>query len=162
MSDPGAADEEPAPRLGEILALVVVLAATVAALALALRHPLWEYFQPGPGLFPALAAGLSALCATAALGTALLARRRGIVAPAPATEHRRLVVYLVVVLAWPATFASLGFAVSSLAALVLLLRLGEGLRWPIALGIAALTVALGWLLFERLLGVPLPHGLLPG
>jgi len=28
-------------------------------------------------------------------------------------------------------------------------------------GIAGITIALGWLLFEVLLGVPLPHGVLP-
>ena len=151
----------PAPGIGETAALAFVLAFSLGAVALALAYPLWEYMQPGPGLFPAIAAGLSALCAAATLGEALLARRRGKAVAGERIEWRRLLVYAAIVLAWPASFATLGFAVSSLLALALLMRLGEGMGWTAALGIAGATVALGWLLFERTLGVPLPHGVLP-
>ncbi|MGG5822009.1 tripartite tricarboxylate transporter TctB family protein [Falsiroseomonas sp. HW251] len=151
----------PAPGIGETAALAFVFAFSLGAVALALAYPLWEYMQPGPGLFPAIAASLSALCASATLGEALLARRRGTAVTGERIEWRRLLVYAAIVLAWPASFATLGFAVSSLLALALLMRLGEGMRWTAALGIAGATVGLGWLLFERLLGVPLPHGVLP-
>ena len=161
MTEPDATAATPASRFGELLALAVVLAIALAALALALRYPLWEYVQPGPGLFPALAAGLSVLCAAAVLVAALLARPSS-PAEGGVTEYRRLAVYVLLILAWVASFATLGFVVSSLVALALLLRLGEGMRWPVALAIALLIVGLGWGLFERLLGVPLPHGILPG
>jgi putative tricarboxylic transport membrane protein len=151
----------PAPGIGETASLGLVLAFALGALALACTYPLWEYVQPGPGLFPAISAALSAICAAAALLDALRARRRGVAAETEPTEWRRLLVYAAIVLAWPASFATLGFAVSSLLALALLMKLGEGMGWVASLGIAAATVALGWLLFERLLGVPLPHGVLP-
>lgn len=162
MTESDATAATPASRLGEILALAVVLAIALAALTLALRYPLWDYVQPGPGLFPTLAAGLAVLCAAAVLVAAMLARRPASAAEDGVTEYRRLAVYVLLILAWVASFATLGFVVSSLVALALLLRLGEGMRWPLALGIALLTVGLGWGLFERLLGVPLPHGILPG
>lgn len=148
------------PGRWETAALGVVLLLTLGALWWSLRYPAWGDFQPGPGLFPTVAAGLAALCAAAVFAAALLAQRRepgAVEAPA----WRRLLVYAAIVLLWAASFASLGFVVSSLAALTLLLRAGEGMRWPLSLGIAGLTVALGWLLFERLLGVPMPHGVLP-
>lgn len=137
--------------MAERAALGFVALLALGALALSLRYPLWEFVQPGPGLFPAIAAGLSALCAIAAM--LLRFPREGTAEP---TEWPRLLVYGAVVLGWCAAFAPLGFAASSFLALLILLRVGEGLRWPLALGFAAITVALGWLLFARLLGVPLP------
>jgi len=140
----------------EAAALGFLLLFALAWLWLSLRMPLWEYVQPGPGLFPAIAAGLAALCAAAALIVT-----RGAAAAHELVEWRRLLVYLAVVLLWPACFASAGFVVSSFVALALLLRLGERLSWIAAFGSAALATGAGWLLFERLLGVPLPHGMLP-
>ncbi len=141
----------------EAAALGGLLLFALGWLWLALRLPLWEYVQPGPGLFPAIAAALSALCAAAAL---LFTRGEDSVEE-KAPEWRRLLVYLAVVLLWPAGFAPAGFVVSSLVALTLMLRLGERLGWIAAFGGAALATGAGWLLFERLLGVPLPHGVLP-
>lgn len=149
------------PGRWETAALGVLLLLTLGALWWSLRYPAWGDFQPGPGLFPAIAAGLAALCAAAVFTAALLARRGGRAGTTEPPAWRRLLVYAGVVLFWAAGFAALGFVVSSLAALTMLLRLGEGMRWPASLGIAGLTVALGWLLFERLLGVPMPHGVLP-
>jgi putative tricarboxylic transport membrane protein len=154
-------DAPPAPGAGEAVALAFVLALSLGALALSLRYPLWEFVQPGPGLFPAIAAGLAACCAAGALAFTLAARRRGSAAEAEPIVWPRLLVYGAIVLAWPASFATLGFAVSGIVALTLLLRAGEGMGWLASLGIAGGTVAAGWLLFEKLLGVPLPHGVLP-
>lgn len=151
----------PAPTLAETVSLGVVLGLALAALAMSHRYPLWEYFQPGPGLFPAIAAGLSALCAVGALAAALAARRRGAAEPGERPEWRRLLVYVVVVLLWTLTFQAAGFVLSSLVALTLLLRVGESMTWVLSLILGGVTVGLGWAVFDKLLGVPLPHGLLP-
>jgi putative tricarboxylic transport membrane protein len=143
-------------------ALGLVLLLTVGVLALSLGYPLWGNFQPGPGLFPSIAAGLSVLCALSALGEALLAARGAGTTREEAPVWRRLLVYVAVVLLWAVSFAMLGFAVSGAIALTLLMRVGEGMGWLRSAGIAGLTIALGWLLFDVLLGVPLPHGVLPG
>ncbi len=135
----------------EAAALGGLLLFALGWLWLALRLPLWEYVQPGPGLFPAIAAGLSVACAAAALA---VTRRDATEEDAP--EWRRLFVYLAVVLLWPASFAAAGFVASSLVALTLLLALGERLGWLAAMGSAAAATGAGWLLFDRLLGVPLP------
>lgn len=151
-----------APGRWETASLGLVLGFALAALALSLRYPLWEYFQPGPGLFPAITAVMAVGCAAGALVAAVIARRQqAAMAAAEAPVWRRLLVYIAIVLAWPLAFADAGFAVSSLVGLTLLLRAGEGMGWAASLGLAGVTVALGWLLFEKLLGVPLPHGLLP-
>lgn len=136
----------------EEAALALLLLFALGWFWFALRLPVWEYVQPGPGLFPAIAAGLAAVCATAAL----VATRHDVAAAAAAPEWRRLFVYLAVVLAWPLGFAPAGFVASSLVALTLLLRLGERMGWLASLAAAAVATGAGWLLFVRLLGVPLP------
>jgi putative tricarboxylic transport membrane protein len=135
----------------EAAALALLLLLALGWLLLSLRLPLWEFVQPGPGLFPAIAAGLAAVCAAAAL---VFTRRDLAMDDAP--EWRRLLVYLSVVLLWPFGFAPAGFVLSSLVALTLLLRLGERMGWLASCGFAALATGAGWLLFARLLGVPLP------
>jgi putative tricarboxylic transport membrane protein len=141
------------------LGLVVLL--TIGALALSLGYPLWGDFQPGPGLFPTVTAGLAVVCALGALGGALVASRRGAAPAGEAPVWHRLLAYVAIVLLWATSFAALGFAVSGAIALTLLMRVGEGMGWLPSAGIAGITIALGWLLFEVLLGVPLPHGVLP-
>ncbi len=151
-------DEAPlpaAPARFETAALGLVVALTLGALALSFRYPLSEYFQPGPGLFPVVTSGLAVLCAAAAFGTALLAGRHAGAAGAPIV-WRRLLVYVAVVLFWPMAFAPAGFIISSILGLVLLLRAGEGMGWVPSVGFAVITVGIGWLLFGKLLGVPLP------
>jgi putative tricarboxylic transport membrane protein len=157
----GAAPEVALSGRWDAAALGVVLLLTIGALVLSLGYPLWGDFQPGPGLFPTLAAGLAVLCALGALGGALVAARAAAAAGGEAPVWRRLLVYVAIVLLWAASFATLGFAVSGAVALTLLMRVGEGMGWLPSLGIAGVTVALGRLLFEVLLGVPLPHGVLP-
>jgi putative tricarboxylic transport membrane protein len=141
-----------------VLGLVLLL--TIGALVLSLGYPLWGDFQPGPGLFPSMAAGLAVACALGALGGTFVVARRAAAARGEAPVWRRLLVYVAIVLLWAASFATLGFAISGVIALTLLMRAGEGMGWLPSLGVAGITVALGWLLFEVLLGVPLPHGVL--
>jgi putative tricarboxylic transport membrane protein len=143
------------------VALGLVLLLTIGLLVLSLGYPLWGDFQPGPGLFPAIAAGLAVLCALGASGGALLPARGTAPVPGQAPVWRRLLVYVAILLLWAASFPTLGFALSGTVALALLMRAGEGMGWLPSLGIAGITIGLGWLLFEVLLGVPLPHGVLP-
>ncbi|WP_372624285.1 tripartite tricarboxylate transporter TctB family protein [Falsiroseomonas sp.] len=157
----GAAPEVALSGRWDAAALGLVLLLTIGALVLSLGYPLWGDFQPGPGLFPTLAAGLAVLCALGALGSALLAERGAATGREEARVWRRLLVYAGIVLIWAASFATLGFAASGAIALTLLMRVGEGMGWLPSLAIAGVTIALGWLLFEVLLGVPLPHGVLP-
>lgn len=144
----------------ESVSLGGVLLLTMGLLALSLGYPLWGDYQPGPGLFPTITAGLAVICAAGALVGSLGAGRQTAVAGDDAPVWRRLLVYAAVVLLWPASFATLGFALSSVIGLSMLMRAGEGMGWLPSIGVAAATVALGWLLFEVLLGVPLPHGAL--
>jgi putative tricarboxylic transport membrane protein len=157
MAEDGAAPDAALSGRAEAASLGLVLLATLAALWLSLGQPLWGDFQPGAGLFPTVAAILAVACALGALLGALRGAGRP-AAPDAAPVWRRLLVYLAIVLLWPASFATLGFLLSSTVALTLLMRAGEGMGWPASLATAGITVALGWLLFERLLGVPLPHG----
>jgi len=154
------------PSRGEMLALALLLLLGVVGIIAARRHAMWDFFEPGPGLFPLAAALLVAGSAALALAAALRARLRGAAAagaaaePAQVAEWPRLLVYAAVAILWPLAFEPLGFLLSSALALLAAFRIGERMAWPASLLFAGATVLAGWLLFERMLGVPLPRGLL--
>ena len=149
--------------VADLVALGLAILIAGAAASRALGYGMWNYFEPGPGLFPLLACALAVVAALLSIGESWFGK-----VPAPiegdAEEDagpigwRRLLVYVAVVLGWPWLLAPLGFLLSTALSLLVLLRIGERMAWP---GVALVLVgALGasWLVFERLLGVPLPRG----
>jgi hypothetical protein len=144
--------------------MVVILACVAWAGWTAAGYGLWQGIEPGSGLFPLIAAMLAGSFAAVTLLGSL---RSGPVgqqdghAPADTTERpawRRLAVYAGVVLGWPLLLQPAGFLVSGALALLVLLRFAEALAWTRALAFTGVTLAVSWLLFERLLGVGLPKG----
>jgi hypothetical protein len=164
------------------LAGIVVLSGFAAWQAL--RFGLWDGREPGPGLFPLAAAVLTGLLA---LGAMVVCLRRAEDPPPPArsgpdgkdavapepwagaidapgeaiaggAEHRRVAVYIAALALWAVALPWAGFGLTSLVALGAILRLAERQTWRLSLGVSGAAVLVGWLVFERLLGVPLPHG----
>ncbi|WP_439580358.1 tripartite tricarboxylate transporter TctB family protein [Elioraea sp.] len=141
-----------------------VLAATLllatAAAFRAAQYGLWSDGEPGPGLFPLMASGLSVVA-----GMAVLAElRRPAPMPAPAATETdaegrptplRLVATMAIVVAWGLLFEPIGYAAASGVALFALTLVG-GLGLPGAVAVAAGAVAATELLFVRMLEVPLP------
>lgn len=138
-----------------VLGTTLLLA--VAAASWALRYGLWLDGEPGPGLFPLVACGLTA---AATLAVALEVRR-GVPAATPAEDEEatptpgRLVVTMAIVLAWGVLLQPLGYAVASGLALLALMLVG-GVGLPASALIAVAAIAATEMLFVRLLQVPLP------
>jgi putative tricarboxylic transport membrane protein len=148
-------------RLADLAGLGVILAIILAAGARAWGYGLWLYGEPGPGLFPLVACavtGAFALVAMVALAVAPPVREADPDEGAP--TPRRLAIYLATILTWPWLLSPLGFLVSSALAFVVLLRWAEGVRWRTTILLLAGALLASWLLFDRLLGVPLPRGTL--
>jgi putative tricarboxylic transport membrane protein len=134
-------------------------AAGFVAAALAAGWQGWEwgftdFGTPGPGLFPALAAGLMG-------GSALLALRRR--APKPdETDWLRLLAYVAGAFVFPVLLEPLGMVAAVVLLFLLLLAGLERMQWRVVLPVTAGAAAGSFLLFDRLLKVPLPRGWLWG
>ncbi len=125
----------------------------VAALTAAWQGWDWgftDFGTPGPGLFPALAAGLMGAAALAAL------RHR---APKPAeSDWVRLAAYVAGAFVFPLLLEPVGMTGAVVLLFLLLLAGLERMRWRIVLPVTAGAAAGSFLLFDRVLQVPLPRG----
>ncbi|MCC7426876.1 MAG: tripartite tricarboxylate transporter TctB family protein [Alphaproteobacteria bacterium] len=163
-----AAETSARPTRWEIVALALLLLLGIVGIVAARRHAMWDYFEPGPGLFPLATALLVAGSAALAVGVAVRARLRASGAadegamPSSVEDRSRLLIYAGIAILWPLAFEPMGFLLSSALALLAAFRIGERMAWLPSLLFAAGSVLAGWLLFERMLGVPLPRGLLAG
>lgn len=148
----------PATRL---LGPIVLLAIAGFGMQQAVGLGLWLGPMPASGLFPLICGILLAAFA----GIDLLLRLR----PAPPAGEaepplllRRPLLYGLGLVAFAALLRPAGFFPTSILAVVLIVRFAEGRSWRTTV-LVALPASLGvWILFEHLLGVPLPHGLLAG
>ena len=125
----------------------------VAALAAAWQGREWgfsEFGSPGPGLFPALAAALMGAAALLAL------RRRA--PPTGETDWLRLLAYVAGAFVFPLLLEPLGMTAAVVLLFLLLLAGLERMRWRVVLPVTAGAAAGSFLLFDRLLQVPLPRG----
>ena len=73
--------------------------------------------------------------------------------------HRALLI-CAITLAFILVFEHLGFFLSSLILLIVVMRVVEGLAWRTALLIPMVAVLSTWLLFHKILGIALPAGVL--
>ena len=142
-------------RMGSALArgftLLVAAVGALGALEAWRTMPLGTADDPGPGLMP-LALGLL----LAALGLAA-ALSRDWPRPAPLAPRRTLAAAVVIV-AWPFALAWLGFALTTVLALLVLGRAVDEARWAWLVAFSLLLTAGAVLLFRVLLRVPLPVG----
>ncbi|MBU6272210.1 MAG: tripartite tricarboxylate transporter TctB family protein [Betaproteobacteria bacterium] len=151
-------------RAGVRLAALALLACALVGLWQAWRLERWSFEGPGPGLFPALVAGLCVLLAAVVL--CFPGRAGGEDADGASSsggggsagDGRRMALYAVSlgVLALGAAYA--GIALTALAVSVLIIRFAEGRSWRAALvyGLVCALVALAG--FGWLLRVDLPAG----
>ncbi|MCC7271864.1 MAG: tripartite tricarboxylate transporter TctB family protein [Alphaproteobacteria bacterium] len=162
------AEAAPARRVaaGDAAALVAILVLVALAGWRSLGYGVWSYGEPGPGLFPFLVCALAGICGVVALAATLAGDAPAAEIDPDAAQQEgpmmwgKLALYVGVIAAWPWLMAPLGFVLSTAAALFVVLRLAEGMAWGPAAAVLVGTVGASWLVFERILGVPLPHGLL--
>lgn len=126
-----------------------------AAAVAALRLGPWQAGAPGPGFFPLLAALM--LLGTS-MGTAMQSLPDSDVSER--ADRGRLVRYAAAISTFAMAFILLGSVLATFGFIAGVLRGIERRRWSHALAIAAVLAALLWLVFGRLLGIPLPAGLL--
>lgn len=119
----------------------------VAAVVLSWMYGLWSYGAPGPGLMPATA-GVLVVCASVADIRGTAARSW--------TFSRRLLAHAAALTALPFASLVLGMLLALAIYLFVILHVVERRRLPNAVLIAILVTAGCYLLFERLLSVPLP------
>ncbi|HYF54648.1 MAG TPA: tripartite tricarboxylate transporter TctB family protein [Salinarimonas sp.] len=146
---------------GSLTAAIVLGALAAWACAEAVGYGLWRGRSPGEGLYPFIAA---AAVATMALAFAVQA----VTDPAdPPREDAdappawaKVAVYLAGLLAFGLALEPLGWLPVTAGVLLLILKVAERLPWSVSLGVVAATVAATHVVFERLLGLPLPRGVL--
>lgn len=126
-------------------------------------YALWRGKAPGEGLYPfAVAVALVLLAAWFA--------REALVSPEadPAgadpedgpPAYGKVAVYLAGLAAFGLLLEPVGWVSVTAVVLLVILRVAEDIAWSPAIGVVASTVALTHLIFERLLALPLPHGVL--
>jgi putative tricarboxylic transport membrane protein len=137
------------------------LAAAVGYLTMALRLPFGQLDQPGAAVFPIFVATVLAIASLATIqeGWSTNAREK---VEFPVGGDRRRVVYLVLLLlGFFFALPWLGQLISSTLFCVLLMRvLSAGVSWVRILAYSVVLAVAIDLVFERLLKVPLPHGVL--
>ena len=148
-------------RDGAAALVVLALSVTLFALTLSLKdNPLVPI---GPGFYPRLVLGVTAVLALALFVSDFALRRRRPVpqssAPAP---YRRVVLLFAVFGLYVASLQPLGFRVATflfmVAAQWVLGPPRDPKRWLVLLAVALGTTALTYFVFERYLSVLLPRG----
>jgi hypothetical protein len=134
-----------------MLGPLVLAAASIAALAIGQSYEVWSFGAPGAGLLPCLAAAFL-------LVTSLLVLRE---APAVDAEPEpesgsKILGYGIGLLVLPPAILALGMLPALGLFVLVLLRAVERARWSTAAAVATASTGLSWLLFVRLLHVPLP------
>jgi hypothetical protein len=148
-------------RRADRIAGAVLLAFAVAFSAGALKfYPYTGPGGPGSGFLPFWLGIVMAVLAGMLLAS-------GLRAPDPGPEwlprgegRKRLLIVLGVTIALVALLKYLGMILGTALFLVVLLRLIDRSPWPLALGVAALTAGVNWLVFSHWLRVPFPLGVL--
>lgn len=156
-----------AQKLSELLAGLVVTALGIYVLVEAQGFPTLPGNDYGADLFPKII-GLVLTLGGAwvfikAVHPFLLARLQR---PATPLSHTllflfRLILPLLLIIAYLLLADTLG-AILTLTLLVIILMLCNGVRWPLAIVLAAATSAVIWFAFVYMLKVPLPLGVLLG
>jgi hypothetical protein len=151
-------------------AAVVMFVFGVATVLASLTLPIGTVRAPGSGLFP-LALGVLLAVLSLAQGVsvyraqAIKAPNTGVPAPPAAKrlseETRRVLLFAAAVAVAVALLPVIGYAFTTLVLMAALLRILGIVRWPVVGAVSAATAFACWLVFVRILAIPLPAGL-PG
>jgi divalent metal cation (Fe/Co/Zn/Cd) transporter len=148
------------------IALFVFAVATVLA---SLTLAVGTVRAPGSGLFP-LVLGLLLAVLSLAQGASVYRqhhrRAPATSGPAVAAERfsdgtRRVLLFMGAVAVAVALLPVIGYALASLLLMAALLRIFGVVRWPVIGVLSVATASMCWLVFVRILAIPLPAGL-PG
>jgi len=146
--------------VGEVLFGCVILAFGIVALAGSVQLGFGSLSQPGAGLFPFFAGLMIVIAAPIAIANSIVRRESESELILKKNGLRTLGVMIAVFAAWILAMPTLGYVVVTFAAVLVLARLLglEGWLKPLALSVA--TALATYVLFDRLLYLDLPRGLL--
>jgi hypothetical protein len=144
-------------RVGDLLAATLLFLVGASALVVSQQMPAGRFGDVGPGFFPSIL-GVVLCAAAVALGAANVWRRDGKEIIAIAYRDSWAIVGGLLVLA--VLFEIVG-ALTMIGLYVLfLLKLLSTMGWVKCIVFAIVTVAGGYVVFDVLLGIPLPPGML--
>ena len=146
--------------VGEVLFGCVILAFGIVALAGSVQLGFGSLSQPGAGLFPFFAGLMIVIAAPIAIANSIVRRESESELILKKNGLRTLGVMIAVFAAWILAMPTLGYVAVTFAAVLVLARLLglEGWLKPLALSVA--TALATYVLFDRLLYLDLPRGLL--
>jgi putative tricarboxylic transport membrane protein len=148
-------------RWDRIASLVLLVCGAILAVG-AQRMELGSLNQPGPGFLPLGAAGLLVALALAYAVSSFRRAPDGADSPWPQQNRTTLIVVVASLALYCAALSSLGFIPSTFVLMVVLFLAADPGKWLAALIKAALSVAISYLVFEKLLMIQFPAGLFGG
>jgi putative tricarboxylic transport membrane protein len=128
-------------------------------------YGLWRARAPGEGLYPFIVALSLMGLASASLVQGAFVRTTASLRPgfdddAGPPQWRKIAIYLAGLAALAGLLPALGYWIVTAAVLVLILRGAEGLSWRLTFAVTAASSLVTYVVFERLLGLPLPRATL--
>lgn len=142
-------------RIARWSAVVVLAAVGVVAMILSIGYGLGTGTRPGPGLWPFIAALVMVGCTVVVAITDTLEDYEPW-----GTDAVRTIVAIGSLAVFAVLFTLLGFTVPAMLLMLLWLRLFGRMRWVTAAALAAGGAIALFLLFDVVLGVPLPRDVL--
>ena len=137
-----------------LLSPFVLMGVGILGLVSGIQYGVWHGGGPGAGLLPAISGALLlTLTAIAALAEGAASKT----APSEPLQAKRLISYLAAVVGFALLMRPLGTMPTITIFFLWILRGLERLPWRITLAVTAGASVGTWLLFERLLQVPLPR-----
>jgi len=143
---------------GSLIAALVLGALGAWASLEAVGYGLWRGRSPGEGLYPLMAALAVAALAAAFAFQAVSDPERPAAEDDGPPAYGKVAIYLAGLVAFAALLEALGWVAVTAAVLLLILKAAERLSWLASAAIVGATLAATHVVFERLLGLPLPRG----
>ncbi len=146
-------------RWDRIASVVLLVCGGLLAFG-ALKLDRGDFNQPGPGFLPLGGAGLLILLSLAYAVSSFRRAPDGEESPWPKLNRARLVVVMTSLALYCAVLESAGFILSTFVLMAVLFAVADPERWVAGLVKAALSTAVAYVVFEKLLMVQFPAGLL--
>ena len=153
-------------RKKDLISSISILTVGVIYAGLSLRLPFWSGTGPQEGFFPltiaAVMIGMSLFILVQSLSSnPPLRAEKGSEEPENEVFNRsRVLSYGIWMTLYAVFFEKLGFLITSILFLLLIMKYTEKQSWKMTISVGAASILGSYLLFVYFLGVPLPKGLM--